>query len=311
MKDNFGREIDYLRISLTRRCDLNCSYCGHKKDSEQRELTVSEIALFVRAFAKLGIKKVRLTGGEPLVREDIIKIAETVRSVKGIESLYITTNGTRLSEMAKELKNAGVDGVNISIDTLDNERYKALTGTDKLSQVLDGFYTALNTGFSSVKVNSVLVRGKNDEDAASLIRLAENNFCDVRFIELMPFSRQGDEQRLIVTERELLGRFPFLEPVHDNEKGAARYYTAEGFKGRIGFISPRSCKFCSLCNRIRLLADGRIKLCLGSDETVDVMPYINDGERLTREIENAILRKPASHHFEDGDSFRGLNLIGG
>ncbi len=310
MKDKYGREINYLRLSVTKRCNLNCSYCGSRKDLCSRELTADEIIALTECFAEKGIKKVRLTGGEPLIREDIAELARAIKAVNGIEELYITTNGILLSEKAQALRDAGVDGVNISIDTLDADMYKSLTGVDGLEKVLQGLSAARKL-FSRVRVNSVLVRNKNDSQADALISLARDTKTDVRFIELMPFSKQGENEELVIKTSELLGRFPFLKPVEDNEQGAAKYYTAEGFSGRVGFISPRSGKFCSECNRIRILADGKIKPCLGNDFTLDLTEYIGNRDELSQKIEEVIYNKPVSHHFEDGDNFRGLNLIGG
>lgn len=311
MKDKLGREINYLRLSVTKRCNLNCSYCGNKKNGIENELTLDEIKILTQVLSSKGIKKVRLTGGEPLMREDITDIARAVKKVNGIEHLYITTNAVFLDKKADELKEAGVDGVNISLDTLDCGLYKSLTGTDSLEKVKDGFNKALETGFSSVKINSVLVRGKNDSEAQKLITLAKDNKIDVRFIELMPFSKQGEDERLVIKTEELLERFPFLVPVEEQEPGAAQYYTAEGFSGRIGFISPRSRKFCGSCNRIRVLSDGKIKPCLGNDVTYDIRRYINNKDMLSEKIDEIIYNKPSSHRFEDGEHFRGLNLIGG
>lgn len=311
MKDKTGREISYLRISVTKKCNLNCSYCGNKKVSHVNELTVEEIKILTEVFSSLGINKIRLTGGEPLEREDICEIAETVKSVKGIESLYITTNGIRLEEKAEALKRAGVDGVNISLDTLDRDMFYSLTGVDALGDVLKGFHKAFETGFERVRVNTVLIRGKNDAEAEKLIALAKDYKTDVRFIELMPFSKQGENRELVIKTAELLEKFPFLEPCKENEEGAAKYYSAQGFCGRVGFISPRSEKFCSSCNRIRLLADGRIKPCLGSNITYDIREFISDRKLLEEKIREAVFNKPVSHHFENGDNFRGLNLTGG
>lgn len=311
MKDKFGREINYLRLSVTKRCNLSCSYCGGKKNTDTAELTKEEITALIEAFAEKGIKKVRLTGGEPLMREDISDIAKAVKRINGIEALYITTNGILLSEKAKSLKEAGVDGVNISLDTLDREMYKSLTGEDGLGRVLAGIESALAENFGRVRINSVLVREKNDSEAEKLIALARDKRLDVRFIELMPFSSQGENEKLLVTTAELLERFPFLSPEEKKEEGAAEYYTAEGFSGRIGFISPRSAKFCSSCNRIRVLSDGKIKPCLGNSSAYDVRDIIFDKERLSQRIDEIICNKPASHHFEDGEKFRNLSLIGG
>jgi len=311
MRDKCGREISYLRISVTKRCNLNCSYCGSKKVSAETELTIPEITAITKALAEKGITKVRLTGGEPLVREDLCDVAREIKKIPGIKELYVTTNGILLKEKAKALKEAGVDGVNISLDTLDKNIYKSLTGTDKLSEVLDGIDEALSTGFASVKINSVLVKGKNENEAEKLIGLAKDKPLDVRFIELMPFSGQGEKEDLVVTENELLEKFPFLVPCNSEEASAAKYFTAKDFCGRVGFISPRSHKFCNKCNRIRLLSDGKLKPCLGNDTVFDIRPFIGNIELLSEKIEEIIYNKPVSHHFEDGDNFRGLNLIGG
>ncbi len=311
MKDKLGREIDYLRISVTKRCNLNCSYCGSKKAAAEKELSVEEIGAVTEAFCEKGIKKVRLTGGEPLMREDIADIARVIKSIKGIESLYITTNGIKLAEKAHALKEAGVDGVNVSLDTLDRKLYKELTGVDCLEKVLSGIHTAQNTGFSRVKINCVPVRGKNDGEAEKLIGFARDFPIDVRFIELMPFSKQGEDASLVITSSELLEKFPFLVPVKEQEAGAARYYTAEVFKGRVGFISPRSGKFCSECNRIRVLSDGKIKPCLGNSLTYDIRGLLCDKKLLSSAIDEIIYNKPVSHHFEEKTDLRGLNLIGG
>ena len=311
MRDKEGREISYLRISVTKRCNLNCSYCGSKKATADDELTLSEIVTVTEALAEKGITKVRLTGGEPLVREDICDIAREIKRIKGIKELYITTNGILLKEKVKALRDAGVDGVNISLDTLDRELYRSITGVDRLDAVLSGISSALGAGFSSVKINSVLIKGKNDTEAENLINLARENLLDVRFIELMPFSRQGEKEDLVVTEDELLLKFPYLFPCEGNDSSAAKYFTASDFCGRVGFISPRSHKFCGKCNRIRLLADGRLKPCLGNNTVYDIRPFIGDRELLSEKIEEIIYNKPLSHHFEDGENFRGLNLIGG
>lgn len=311
MKDNFGREIEYLRISVTKRCNLNCSYCGSKKDGTADEMTADEIVALVTAFSEKGIKKVRLTGGEPLMRRDIADIARRIKNIPGISSLFITTNGILLGKYAIALREAGVDGVNISLDTLNPVLYKEITGVDRLEDVLSSLNTCLEAGFSSVKTNTVLVKGRNDGEALSLMKLSKDKNVDVRFIELMPFSKEGENKELMVSTSELLSRFSFLEKINASDKGAAKYYTAEGYLGRIGFISPRTEKFCSDCNRIRVLADGKIRPCLASNDVFDVREFIFDKEKLLRIIEKAILSKPLSHHFEDGEIFRGLNLIGG
>ena len=311
MNDSFGREISYLRVSVTQRCNLNCVYCGKSGCAKKEtELSPEIIEKLVRAFAKCGVKKVRITGGEPLVRGDICEIIGRIRSIEGIETLGITTNGVYLSQLARSMKNAGLDSVNISLDSTDGSTYRHLTGADVLRKVLDGIDEAEKAGLSPVKINAVLMKGVNSDEAGSLINLAKNKKIDVRFIELMPFSDEGENASLIVTGAEILRQFPFLTPA-ESEEGTAEYYTADGFAGRVGLINPITHKFCRSCNRVRLLCDGRVKPCLGYDTAFDLMPFVNDEKRLTQEIEKIILKKPAGHSFENMSAAHGLNRTGG
>lgn len=316
MIDSYGRKIDYLRVSLTKRCNLNCTYCGAECEKDT-ELTAEETEKIVAAFAKLGITKVRLTGGEPLLRSDICEIAERISRLDGIKKLAITTNGVLLSKYAQRLKNAGVNAVNISLDTTDKKQYEKITGFDLLGKVYEGIDEAERVGLSPIRLNAVLIRGENDDQAEKLISIAKERKIDVRFIELMPFSDEGENEKLVIKGEEILRAFPFLKPFEDSgkgtfEKSVARYYTAEGFKGRIGFITPVSEKFCADCNRIRLLSDGKVRPCLGNSEVFDLMPYIDDEELLFEKVKEAILTKPTEHKFSCsyGHS-HGLNKIGG
>ena len=311
MKDNFGREITYLRVSVTQRCNLNCVYCG-KSDcaKKETELSPETIEKLVRAFVKCGISKVRITGGEPLVRNDICEITERIHSIEGVETLALTTNGVYLSQYAKDLKKAGLCSVNISLDSTDGSTYRHLTGADVLKKVLEGIDAAEESGLNPIKINAVLMKGVNSDGAGELINLAKDRKIDVRFIELMPFSDEGEDSSLIVTGDEILKVFSFLKPI-DYKEGTAQYYSADGFKGRIGLINPITHKFCSECNRIRLLSDGKVKPCLGYDTSYDIMKYINDEEKLREEVKNIILKKPAGHSFEIGGAGHGLNRTGG
>ncbi|MBQ7595984.1 MAG: GTP 3',8-cyclase MoaA [Clostridia bacterium] len=311
MKDNYGREIYYLRVSVTQRCNLNCVYCG--KDScakKESELSAEQIYKIVKAFAACGIKKVRITGGEPLLRKDICEIAAAVRKVPEISSLSLTTNGVLLSKYAQSLKDSGLDSINISLDTLNRETYKNMTGADALSSVTEGIQAAQDAGLSPVKINAVLINDINADEAEKLINVAKDNNIDVRFIELMPFSDSGAQKNKIVTGKSLLQAFPFLTPLPENS-GTARYYSADGFKGKIGFIDPISHKFCHECSRIRLLCDGKVKPCLGYDTSYDVMPFINDENLLIENIKTIIKSKPAGHSFENDSPSHGLNKTGG
>ena len=316
MIDSYGRNINYLRVSVTKRCNLNCSYCGACNEKDSTELTADQIEKIVRAFADCGISKVRLTGGEPLVRKDICDIAERISRIDGIKKLALTTNGIRLKELAKPLKEAGVSAINISLDTTDKKQYKALTGFDGLLKVFEGIAECENVGLSTIRLNAVLIRDQNDSEAESLINIAKDRKIDIRFIELMPFSDEGENERLVIRGEEILGKFPFLKPVSsdktDFEKSVARYFEADGFKGRISFITPISDKFCSECNRIRLLSDGKVKACLGNVEVIDLMDVIDDEKLLRERVRHAILSKPMEHKFSCGyGKNHGLNKIGG
>lgn len=311
VKDSFGREISYLRISVTTRCNLNCVYCGKdncaKKETELSPGTYFKIA---KAFAKCGIKKVRITGGEPLVRSDVAEIIKLIRTIPEIETIALTTNAVYLKEYAKALKEAGLDSVNISLDSTDGSTYNHLTGADVLHKVIEGIEEAQKVRLSPIKINAVLMKGVNSDGAGQLVSLAKNNEIDVRFIELMPFSENGENADLLVKGEEILKQFPFLEPL-PAEEGTAKYYAGKGFKGRIGLINPVSQKFCGECNRIRLLCDGKIKPCLAYDTAYDIMPFIDNEEELLKEIKNIILKKPSGHHFEDKNTTHGLNKTGG
>ena len=316
MIDSYGRKINYLRVSVTKRCNLNCSYCGACNEKDNTELTAEQIEKIVRAFAHCGITKVRLTGGEPLVRRDICDIAERISRIDGIKKLALTTNGIRLKELAPALKDAGVTAVNISLDTTDPEQYKQLTGFDGLRKVFDGIAECEKVGLSPLRLNAVLIKGQNDSQAENLINIARNRKIDVRFIELMPFSDEGENESLIIKGEDILKQFPFLKPISsdktDFEKSVAKYYEADNFKGRIGFITPISDKFCSNCNRIRLLSDGKVKVCLGNEEVIDLMDVIDNEELLRERVRQAILSKPMEHKFSCGyGKNHGLNKIGG
>ncbi len=316
MIDSYGRNISYLRVSVTKRCNLNCSYCGAQKEKSENELTAEEFEKIIRGFAELGITKVRLTGGEPLVRDDICDIAQRISRIDSIKKLAVTTNGIRLKELALPLKKAGVNAVNISLDTTDRAQFREITGSDLLHKVFEGIDECEKVGLHPIRLNAVLVRGKNENEAENLISIAKDRKIDVRFIELMPFSEDGENECLVVKGEEILQKFPFLKPVNKQgtsfESSVARYYEADNFKGRIGLITPVSDMFCSSCNRIRLLSDGKIKPCLGCDTVFDLKDVINDSVKLKHSIEKAIMSKPTGHSFSCGYGVsHGMNQIGG
>lgn len=314
MIDQYGRDIHYLRLSLTERCNLKCIYCRDENEhcKGRDELKAADYERLIPAFVRLGIRKVRLTGGEPLVRRDLTRIIELLAQYPEIEDICMTTNAQGLSERLPELRNAGLKRINISMDSLQEERYRTMTRGGDLHSVMRGIDAALEAGLP-VKVNAVLIRGENEPEADDFIRLAKERPIDVRFIELMPFGVLGEKGDRRVLNQEILSRHPELSPV------PARYpsqpsedYAGDGFLGRVGFISPISHKFCADCNRVRLTSDGKLRLCLGNDREIDLKPYLTEEDRLFDVMKNAVFSKPASHSFEQSfHAARRMNQIGG
>jgi GTP 3',8-cyclase len=302
MNDRFNRQVDYLRFSLTQRCNLNCGYCGNANClSAINELGPFEIQQIVNAFVKCGIKKLRLTGGEPLLRSDITEIVGRAATTEGLREVSATTNGVLLTRaLAGELKAAGLRRINISLDSLKPLRYKEITGGGNLSAVLNGIDAALVASLTPLHINVVLIRGVNDDEAEDFIRYARRNPVTVRFIELMPFA-PGDNGGGIVPNSEILARHPYLTPVEGFSRAQPSVdYTAPNWQGKVGFISPMTEKFCDTCNRVRVLSDGSLKACLGSEEITPLKPFINDEEKLIEVMKTAIRAKPKGHHFERG-----------
>ena len=316
MIDRYGREITYLRLSVTDRCNLRCRYCmppeGVEKKPHADMLTEDEMITAVEAAASLGVTKLRVTGGEPLIKRNIVSICRRAARVEGIREVCITTNGLLLPEMAEDLIEAGVSRVNFSLDTLDPDRYAAITRVGSLDRALAGLRTALTAGFRKVKLNAVLIGGFNDDEIRPLAELTLRDDLDVRFIELMPMpggEAFGQESYIPVTR--VLEALPELRP--EESDGVARLYRLPGAKGRVGLISPVSRHFCAACNRIRLTADGRIKPCLHSAEEVSLkgLGFAEMREAMAR----AILDKPQCHGELSADSrslsARGMSQIGG
>lgn len=317
MKDRFGREITYLRLSVTERCNLRCRYCmpeeGICKKAHSEMLTEEETILAVEAAASLGIRKLRLTGGEPLVKKNILSICRRASQVPGIQELCITTNGILLPQMAKPLKEAGVSRVNISLDTLTQEKYRYITRIGTLDQVLRGIEAALDAGFSKIKINTVLIGGFNDDEIPSLAELSRKYPVDVRFIELMPMYDGGEfGKSAYVPGSRVLNALPELQAVSGGD-GVARLYALPSSLGRVGLISAVSSHFCGSCNRIRLTADGHLKPCLHSGQEISIKGLDFSGMR--REMERAILEKPACHDplsaSQRSHAGRNMNQIGG
>ena len=317
MIDPFGREITYLRISLTDKCNLRCRYCmpeeGVCKRSHHEMMHEDELVAAVEAAASLGIHKIRLTGGEPLVKKNILSICRRVAAVEGIREVCLTTNGIALPELAKELRRAGVKRVNLSLDTLNPEKYAYITRIGRLEQFQRGLEAALEAGFEKVKINAVLIGGFNDDEIEALANLTLEYPVDMRFIELMPI-RDHDEfgQEAYVPYSRVLEKLPEAVPV-SGDGGVAKLYRLPGAKGNIGLISPLNAHFCGECNRLRLTADGKLKPCLHSADEYSLKGLSR--EEMKAVFERAIWNKPAWHGDLDAinrsKAGRNMNEIGG
>ena len=317
MKDSFGRNISYLRLSVTELCNLRCRYCmpedGVCKKRHEEMLTQEEMVLAVKAAASLGISKLRITGGEPLVKPNIVPLCEAFSSVEGIRELCLTTNGTLLPQLAEPLLKAGVSRLNISLDTLDAGKYRFITRRGELPQAVAGIETALDKGFRKIKINTVLIGGFNDDEIPALAELTRRWPVDVRFIELMPMYDSGDfGPEAFIPYTVVTEKLPELEPF-PADGGVAKLYRLPGAQGNIGLISPISAHFCAACNRIRITADGKIKPCLHSSEEISLKGL--SLEEMRQAIRTAILKKPQWHgelsYSERSQAKRNMNQIGG
>lgn len=310
MKDRYGREINYMRISVTDRCNLRCRYCmpegGVESIGHDEILRFDEILKIVRLAAGLGIKNIKITGGEPLVRRDVVSLIGDIKSLNGIDKVTLTTNGSLLEDNLKELVSVGLDGVNISLDTLDDLKYQELTGGGDVEKVKKAIIKCAGYPGLKTKVNVVTICGFNEDEVTSFGRIAAEHEADVRFIEMMPIGMGknfGTVYQKDVMER-LEKRFGKAEPACGNRgNGPAAYYDFEGFKGKIGFISPLSHQFCDKCNRIRLTAGGLLKPCLQYGGGADLKAALRLGksdEALEEIIRKAIFEKPLRHRFSSG-----------
>ncbi|MEA1871936.1 MAG: GTP 3',8-cyclase MoaA [Chloroflexota bacterium] len=312
--DSFGRSINYLRISVTDRCNLRCIYCmppeGVPQMPHSEILSYEEIRTVVQAAAELGINRIRLTGGEPLVRAELPNLIRMLSQIEGIEELSLTTNGTFLKKYALEFKQAGLSRVNVSLDTLKADKFRYITRLGALEDVLEGIEAAKGAGFEPVKINTVVMRGINDDEIRDFARMTYKEGCHVRFIELMPFKGVVEFVPSIELRQHisLLGK---LEPcVSITGNGPATYYRLAGAKGTIGFISPLTePSFCSRCNRMRLTPDGKLRPCLLGEDEIDLkLPLRNNApmDKLKRLILKAVASKPEHHHLM-GDNVRLVN----
>ena len=308
--DSWQRQINYLRISVTDHCNLNCVYCSVgslPRLSHDDILRYEEIQRVVRVAASMGINKVRLTGGEPLLRPELSKLVSMLDQIEDIDDISLTSNGILLNKYASELKEAGLKRVNISLDTLKEDRFKQISGRDKLGEVLSGIEAAHHAGLEPVKINMVVLRGKNDEELQDFAQKSISDGWHVRFIEFMPFGMAGIEALEMVSTREIQERIQSLgkmEPyTGPTGNGPARYYRFPGAKGTIGFITPMTEHFCHSCNRLRITSDGQLRPCLLADDEVNLKESLRNGantNELRSLIQQAVAMKREQHHLTGG-----------
>jgi cyclic pyranopterin phosphate synthase len=318
MKDKTGRVVDYMRVSVTDRCNLNCNYCMPRnyEPSKNGILKLDEILRIckIAARSEIGIKKIKITGGEPLLRKNVTDLIAKLKKTDGIDEVTLTTNGVLLEDYASELFSAGVDKINVSLDSLNREHYCKITGSDSLDKVLRGI-SAVRDKNIPIAVNTVLQRDINENDFFGIVTLAKNYEIDVRFIEMMPIG-EGRSFSPVLTD-EIIGLLDApIKPIDKCGNGPAIYYSAEGYKGKIGFVSAISNRFCERCNRIRLTYEGFLKGCLCYKDGVDLTPFLayNDDNKLASAIKGVIYNKPKGHSFENLNEVteaRGMNKIGG
>ena len=324
--DRFGRTVDYLRISITDRCDFRCVYCMAEDMTflpRAQILTLEEIATLAKAFAELGVKKIRITGGEPLVRKGALELLQTLGQIESLHELVITTNGSQLETMATGLKAAGVKRINISLDTLDADKFKAITRTGDLQQVLRGIDAVKAAGFERIKINAVILKDRNHLEVCDLVQYAVDKGIDISFIEEMPLGVVAKHDRSeayyssALIKQDLANTFSLVASL-EKTGGPSNYFKVAGTQTRVGFISPHSDNFCSTCNRVRLTVEGRLLLCLGNEHSVDLKAVLraNPGNMtiLKQAIVNAMLIKPEKHEFnihEQPVILRYMSMTGG
>lgn len=307
--DRFGRTVNYIRISVTDRCDFRCVYCMSEKMEfvpRARLLTLEELTQIAQAFTELGVEKIRITGGEPLIRRNIIKLFRDIGRLPGLQELVTTTNGSQLTKMAADLREAGVRRINISLDSLDAEKFRRITRVGELDTVLAGLDAALAADFEKIKINSVILKNRNHEEVTDLVRFAIDKQIDISFIEEMPLGAIGDHDRAEAYYssdqiREDLEKSFTLLSTTETTGGPSKYFRIPDTETRVGFISPHSHNFCEYCNRVRLTCEGRLLLCLGQEHSVDLRHVIRantgDMEKLKQAIRDSMAIKPKGHEF--------------
>ena len=309
--DKFGRTVNYVRISVTDRCDFRCIYCMEEEMTfvpRAQLLTLEELSLIGRAFVELGVRKIRITGGEPLVRRNVLQLFQNLGQLPGLEELVTTTNGSQLPALAAGLKAAGVSRINISLDSLVPEKFRRITRVGDLSKVLAGIDAAQAAGFEKIKINAVILKNRNHDEVVDLVRFAIAKRLDITFIEEMPLGQIDEHDRAEayyssdVIRRDLEAVYTLI-PTTESTGGPARYYKlSDNPDTKIGFISPHSHNFCDSCNRVRLTCEGRLLLCLGQEHSVDLRHVIRshpgDMDRLKQAIRTSMDIKPKGHEFD-------------
>ena len=323
--DRFGRQVTYLRVSVTDRCDFRCVYCMGEDMQflpRARVLSLEEMLFICRAFTELGVVKIRLTGGEPLVRHNVMWLVRELGRIDGLD-LNLTTNASQLERHAEPLRQAGIRRLNISLDSLDPERFRRMSRVGDLAKVLRGIDAARAVGFERIRLNAVVLKGINDDEPADLVHFAVDKGLNIAFIEEMPLGMVDSHDRALTqcssheVRAQLQRQFNLL-PCHDHTGGPARYHAVAGTDTRVGFISPHSHNFCEACNRVRLTTEGRLLLCLGQEHSVDLKQVVRahpgDMERLKQAIRDSMAIKPKGHEFNPGVQpiiLRHMNMTGG
>lgn len=324
--DRFGREVNYLRVSITDRCDFRCVYCMAEDMvflPRKQILSLEEIRFICQAFVELGVSKIRVTGGEPLVRNGALGLLQQIGKISGLRELVMTSNGSKLASMADQLRQAGVKRINISLDTLDPAKFKVLTRTGDLENVLKGINAARKAGFERIKINAVILRNRNHTEVCDLVQFAVDRGIDISFIEEMPLGVVDNHNRTEayypshLIKHDLSQQFR-LEAVSDKTGGPSDYFRVAGSHSKVGFISPHSANFCASCNRVRLTAEGRLLLCLGNEHSVDLKAIVrahpNDMTVLKQAITDAMQIKPEKHEFDIHEQpviLRHMSVTGG
>ena len=324
--DRYGRQVTYVRISATDRCDFRCVYCMAEDMTfvpRAEVLSLEEIYQLASAFMQLGVRKIRLTGGEPLVRNNVMSLIERLGQLPGLDELTLTTNGSQLTRLAQPLRKAGVRRINVSLDSLDPDKFRRITRTGKLAQVLAGLDAAVAAGFDRIKLNAVILKGRNEEEILDLTRYAQERGFDISFIEEMPLGLIDDHDRALSfcstdEVRETIAQHYQLTAIDETTGGPSRYYAVDGNPARIGFISPHSHNFCHLCNRVRVTVEGRLLLCLGNEHSMDLRAVLRQPGSTQQDLQQAIIQsmelKPEKHHFDldaEPEILRFMNMTGG